>query len=108
MDILVIAPTATYKRGPLRKEVGELPKNSSDAVRIEQKIDSIIPKGSDKSGGYPVENRVYQDFKPMRALHARNRARDLNIYDMDQLYEKRPMYNVSLPDMTRQSHDKIQ
>jgi len=108
MDNLVIAPTATYRRGPLRKEVGELPKTSPDAVRVEQKIDSIVPKGSDKSGGNPVENRVYQDFRPMRTLHARNRARDLYIYDMDLLYEKRPMYNVSLPDMTRQGHDKIQ
>lgn len=99
MEKLVIAPTADYKRGPLRKEVGELPKDSSDAFRIEQKVDSIVPVGTDRSGGNPVETRIYQDFRPMRYLLKKCRERDLYIYDMDLLYSTRPMYNVSLPTM---------
>jgi len=99
MERLVIAPTATYKRGPLRKEINDAIKDSPDAIRIEQKVDSIVPKGSDKSGSVPVEQRIYQDNRPMRHNHARNRARDVNIWELDALYEKRPMYNISLPDM---------
>ncbi|MDD5650277.1 MAG: hypothetical protein PHF86_07675 [Candidatus Nanoarchaeia archaeon] len=99
MEKLVIAPTADYRRGPLRKEVEEYTKDSPDAIRIQEKIDSIVPKGADKSKGEPVENRIYQDFRPMRHLHERNRARYLNIYEIDELYAQRPMYNISLPDM---------
>jgi hypothetical protein len=100
MQKLVIAPTATYKRSPLRKEINDVIKDSSDPIRIEQKIDSIVPRSSDKTGADTfVENRIYEDFRPMRHLHKRNRERDLNIYEMDALYEKRPMYNISLPDM---------
>jgi hypothetical protein len=107
MDNLVIAPTATYRRGPLRKEFVELSKDSPDAVRIQQKVDSIVPRGSDKSEGQPVENRIYEDFRPMRHLHARNRARDLYVFEMDDLYSRRPMYNISLPDMSKQLHHNI-
>lgn len=98
MDLLVIAPTATYKRGGLRKEVDDAIKNSDDAVRIEQKI-NIVPKSADKTKNNIIENRIYQDFKPMRELHKRNRNMDLYVYNMDALYERRPMYNISLPEM---------
>jgi len=98
MDLLVIAPTATYKRGGLRKEVGDTIKGSNDAVRIEQKI-NIVPKSSDKTQNNTIENRIYQDFTAMRALHKRNRSMDLHVYEMDALYERRPMYNISLPEM---------
>lgn len=99
MDKLVIAPTATYSRGLLRKEVDEPLKDSPDAVRIEQKVDSIIPKSADRSDDHPVENRIYQDFRPMRHSLQRSRERDLYIYNMDLLYSTRPMYNISLPTM---------
>lgn len=100
MDSLVIAPTATYHRGPLRKEVNDEIKDSPDAIRIQQKVDSIVPKGSDRTGEDAfAENRIYNDFRPMRRLHQRARERDLEVYELDALYEKRPMYNISFPDM---------
>lgn len=99
MDKLVIAPTAEYTRGPLRKEINDEIKDSPDAIRVQQRVDSIISKNADKSKGEPVEQVVYKDNRPMRHLHQRNRERDLNIYDLDELYSQRPMYNISLPTM---------
>jgi hypothetical protein len=98
MRLLVIAPTATYRRGPLRKEINDTVKGSPNAVVIEQKVDSIMPANCDKSRAI-VEQRIYQDMTAMNLLHIRNRLKDLDIYNHDELYAKRPLYNVSYPDM---------
>jgi hypothetical protein len=98
MRNLVIAPTSTYKRGPLRKEVNDTIKDYVDAAVIEQRVDSIMPLNCDKSKSV-VEQRIYQDMKSIHYLHERNRKRDLEVYDRDKLFETRPMYNVSFPEM---------
>jgi hypothetical protein len=103
MDLLVIAPTAIYKRGPLRKEINDTIKDSPEAVIIEQRVDSIMPINCDKSKSI-VEQRIYQDMRPMNKLHKDNRARDLYIYNKNDLYEYRPMVNVSFPEMKLRRH----
>jgi len=103
MRNLVIAPTATYKRGPLRKEINDTIKDFSDAAIIEQKVDSIMPANSDKTKSV-VEQRVYQDMKPIRHLHDRNRKKDLEIYYRDTLLEQHPMTNISFPEMKLRNH----
>jgi len=100
MDLLVIAPTASYRRGSHRKEINDTIKDSQDAIRLEQKVGSEVPKGSDKSGTV-VEQKSYHDMQCIHKLHIRNRARDLQVYEMDELYSKRPLYNISFPDMTK-------
>jgi len=103
MDQLVIAPTATYKRGPLRKEIDDTIKDYAGALRPEQKVTSIILPGSNKATK-GVEQKLYQDPRPMNDLHQRNRDRDLEVYYRDLLYETRPLYNVSYPEMKLRRH----
>jgi len=102
MKTLVIAPTATFRKGVSIKSTEQLNdaiKDSPEAVVIEQRVDSIMPPNCDKSGVFVVEQRIYQDMRPINHIHKRNRERDLQIYDMDRLYSVRPLYNVSYPDM---------
>lgn len=133
MQGLVIAPTATYRKGQsiefntqlndtIKNKPGEtftsyhnvegLPEQSTElkqSISVKQTLDPPgfypeVPAGADK-GNTSMKQKIYQDMSPMQSLREYNRQRDLNVFDLDNLYETRPMYNISLPDMHLRSHD---
>ena len=100
MKNLIIAPTLTYKRGPLRKEINDTIKDSKDFVVTEQKVDSIMPENSDLSGPQNIaEQKVYQDMQVMHKFHNTQREKELGMFLRDLHLEYNPMHNISFPDM---------
>jgi hypothetical protein len=96
MRNLVIAPTATWKKKT--DSIFNVPNDHTDAVEIKQKLDKIIPKGTNK-GAIGVVQKHHFDMRQIHHLHERNRQKDLEVYDNDLLYQTRPLYGVSYPEM---------
>lgn len=100
MKTLAIAPTLTYRRGPLRKEFNDTIKDSPDSVVTEQKVDSIMPENSDMSGQRNIcEQRIYQDMQVIHKYHNTQREKELGMFLRDLHFEYNPMHNISFPDM---------
>lgn len=110
MQGLVIAPTATYKRAGDRIEIDDEIKDSPDAVRIHQTLNKpgfypTIPAGGAVKNSAGVATNQYSDMRAVHATLAYNRTRALNVFDLDYLYDVRPMYNISLPEMKLRKKD---
>ena len=107
MKGLVIAPTATYRKGLSVESVTQLNdtiKDSPDAVNTKQKLNKIIPAGTNK-GSKATAQKTYFDLRQVHHELVRNRARALEVFELDNLYETRPMYNISLPEMKLRHKD---
>lgn len=107
MKTLVIAPTATFRKGVSLESVAQLNdeiKDSPDAVRLEQKLNKLFPKGTSKASE-AIEQKNYFDMRQIHHIHERNRQKDLEVYEKDALFAKRPMYGISLPVMKLRQKD---
>ena len=105
MRSLVIAPTATYKRQGDRVQVNDDVKDYKDFVVLKQKLGKpLIPKGTNKSNAVPQQS-TYIDMQPVHHEIARNRSRALEIYELDTLYDYRPLYGISFPEMKLRQKD---
>jgi hypothetical protein len=110
MQNLVIAPTATYKRSGTRLTVDDIIKDSPDAVRINQVLNKpgfypTIPAGGAVKNSRGVGTKQYFDMRQVHSLNNYNRTKALQVFDLDYLYDVRPMYNISLPDMKLRKKD---
>jgi hypothetical protein len=99
MPDVIIAPTHTYKRGPLRKEIDDTIRDNPDAIRNSQKLNPIIPKGSVKTTGECKTAKMYYDQRPIDTLAQYQRDRAEQIYQNDVLCDTHPMHGISLPVM---------
>jgi hypothetical protein len=98
-DILIIAPTHTYKRGANRKEINDTIKDYSDARRTSQKLNTIIPKGAIHTIAECKTAKIYLDPRPIETMEEHQKQKSELMYEMDDLYAHHPMTNVSLPVM---------
>lgn len=105
MRNLVIAPTATYKRQGDRVQVNDTIKDYADFVVLKQKMGKpLVPAGTNKTGTV-VQQKTYVDMQPIHHEIQHNRERALNVFEMDTLYDYRPLYGVSFPDMKLRQKD---
>ena len=104
MDLLVIAPTHSYKRQGMRLEVDDTIKDSPNANRCKQKLGKLIPLNANKAPKN-VGQKVYNDMRPMNHLLERCRSRDLEIFYQDELLSYHPMHGISLPEMKLRQKD---
>jgi len=95
MDVLVIAPTATFRRK--RNEVNDVIKDSPNAVNVEQKIGQVLPYHDRNARG--TESKVYADMRMITKLHQDLRKKYVDYFVRDQIFEKNPMFRVSFPEM---------
>ena len=98
-DILIIAPTHTYKRGALRKEINDTIKDYSGAIRAYQKLNCIIPNGTIKTTAECRTAKMYLDTRPRDSLVAHQKEKAEEIFALDTLYENHPMHGISFPIM---------
>ena len=105
MRNLVIAPTATYKRQGDRVQVNDDVKDYKDFVVLKQKLGKpLVPASANKASAVPRQS-TYVDMQSIHHEIQHNRDRALNIFEMDTLYDYRPLYGISFPEMKLRKKD---
>jgi len=98
-DMLIIAPTHGYKRGPLMATIDDTIKDNPNAIRTKQNLTGIIPKGAVKTQARIKTGTTYFDPTVIRILDQHQEDKGEQIFFMDTLLEHHPMVNISFPDV---------